>query len=49
MPNLRHHHIVETPTQARAGLSGQHARQVLLFGSIGVIGLLAGVYLHFFA
>ena len=49
MTNARHHRIVKTPTPARTAATAQHARQVLLFGSIGVLGLLAGVYLHFFA
>jgi hypothetical protein len=49
MTKARHHRIVATPTRARAAVAAQHVRQVLLFGSIGVLGLLAGVYLHFFA
>jgi hypothetical protein len=49
MANARHHRIVKTPTRARAAATAQHARQVLLFGSIGLLGLLAGIYLHFFA
>ena len=49
MANARHHRIVESSTRARAAVTAQHARQVLLFGSIGVLDLLAGVYLHFFA
>jgi len=37
------------PQQARAGVSGQPVRYVLLFGTRDEIGLLAAVYLYFFA
>ena len=41
--------IVETTTEARAGVSGQHGSTVLLISTLAVVILLAGVYLYFFA
>jgi hypothetical protein len=42
-------HIVETTTQARAGVTGHHVRYVLMLGTIGVIVLFAAVYIYYFA
>jgi hypothetical protein len=41
--------IVETTTQARAGVTGHHVRHVLVFGMVGVIILFGAVYLFYFA
>jgi hypothetical protein len=49
MTTMGSHRIAATRHQARAGVSGQHLRHVLLFATIGVIGLFTGVYLYFFA
>jgi len=39
--------IVETPTEARAGVTGHNARYVLLVGTIGVIVLFAIAYIYY--
>ncbi len=49
MPHKEDNHIVETTTEARAGVTGQGARYVLVFSTVGVIVLFAIVYLYFFA
>jgi hypothetical protein len=48
MPHYENDRIVETPTEARAGVTGQNARYVLAFGTVGVIALFAVVYLYYF-
>jgi hypothetical protein len=40
--------IVETTTEARAAVTGQGARYVLIFGTGGVIALFAAIYLYYF-
>jgi hypothetical protein len=40
--------IVETTTQARAGVTGHHVRHVLVFGTAGVIIVFGAVYLFYF-
>ena len=40
--------IVESATEARAAVTGQGVRYVLLFGTVGVIALFAVVYLYYF-
>jgi hypothetical protein len=49
MADFGHRRVFETPTQARAGVTGQGVRYVLVCGTLGVIGLLAVVYIYFFA
>ncbi|HEX5508163.1 MAG TPA: hypothetical protein VFX37_06635 [Pseudolabrys sp.] len=41
--------IVETKTDARAGVTGHHGRTVLILSTLGVIVLFICVYLYFFA
>jgi hypothetical protein len=41
--------IVETTTQARAGVTGQGGRIVLVVSTLGVIVLFACIYFYFFA
>jgi hypothetical protein len=41
--------IVETATEARAGVTGHNVRIVLAAGTFGVVVLFAAVYLWFFA
>ena len=49
MPEVENDHIVETPTEARAGVTGHGGRHVLAFSTIaGIVGVLA-VFLWFFA
>lgn len=40
--------VVETTTEARGAVTGQGARYVLAFGTVGVITLFAVVYLYYF-
>jgi hypothetical protein len=40
--------VIETPTEARAGVTGHNVRYVLMFGTVGVIVLFAIIYLLFF-
>lgn len=42
-------HIVETPTEARAAVTGHHVRTVLVASTVGLVVLFVGVYLYFFA
>jgi hypothetical protein len=49
MPHVERDHIVETPTEARAGVTGQGVRGMLLWGTVGVIALFVIVFLIFFA
>jgi hypothetical protein len=41
--------VVETATEARAGVTGNNVRYVLLAGTVGVIVLFAIVFLYYFA
>ncbi|HET7849547.1 MAG TPA: hypothetical protein VFL51_10860 [Pseudolabrys sp.] len=41
--------IVETKTEARAGVTGHHGSTVLFLSTLGIIVLFIGVYLYFFA
>ena len=41
--------IVETPVEARGGVTGHKARYVLFFSTALVVVLFAGVFLYFFA
>jgi hypothetical protein len=49
MPEMQQGHVVETPTEARAAVTGHGARYVLVYGTLGVIVLFAGIYLYYFA
>jgi hypothetical protein len=49
MPHVEDDHIVETKTEARAGVTGQGVRGMLLWGTVGVVVLFVIVFLIFFA
>ena len=49
MPEREGDHIVATPTQARAAVTGHQVRYVLILSTIGVAVLFAGIYVYFFA
>jgi hypothetical protein len=40
--------IVESPTEARAGVTGHGVRYVLIYGTLGVIAAFAVVLFYFF-
>jgi hypothetical protein len=48
MPEREGDHIVETPTEARAAVTGHQVRYVLLLSTLGVVVLFAGIYMYFF-
>ena len=48
MPHREGDHIVETPTEARAGVTGHNVRYVLAAGTGALIVLFVGVYLYYF-
>ena len=45
MPSIENDHIVESTTEARAGVTGHNVRYVLLFGTLAVIVLFAIAYM----
>jgi hypothetical protein len=45
MPQVENDHIVQTTTEARAGITGQNVRYVLVIGTIAVIVLFALAYI----
>ena len=49
MPHLDNDRVVETTTEARAGVTGHNVRFVLAFSTLAAMGLLAIVALWFFA
>lgn len=49
MPETQNDRIVETPIEARAGVTGHNARYVLAFGTAGAIALFAIVFLYYFS
>lgn len=49
MPEREGDHIVETPTDARAAVTGHQVRYVLILSTVGVVVLFAGIYMYFFA
>jgi len=49
MAKVENGHVVETPTQARAGVTGHEVRYVLAFSTLGAIGLFAVVCLYYLA
>lgn len=48
MARVENHQVVETTTEARAGVTGHNVRYVLLFGTVGVAALFVIVFLLFF-
>ena len=48
MARVENHQIVESTTEARAGVTGHNVRYVLLFGTVGVAALFVIVFLLFF-
>jgi len=48
MPLSNNRPIVETTTEARAGVTGNNVRYVLLAGTVGVIVLFVIVFLYYF-
>jgi hypothetical protein len=48
MPQRQGDTIVATKTEARAGVTGQHMRYVLIFGTAGCVVFFAAVYVYFF-
>jgi hypothetical protein len=49
MATRENNRIVETPIEARGGVTGHKARFVLFFSTALVVVLFAGVFLYFFA
>jgi hypothetical protein len=49
MPHMEDNELVETPTEARAGVTGTGARYVLAISTVAVAVIFVGVYLYFFA
>ena len=45
MPHVENDHIVESTTEARAGVTGHNVRYVLMISTLAVIVLFAGAYL----
>ena len=48
MPEVENDHIVETPDEARAAVTGHGARYVLAFSTIGGAVAVLAVFLWFF-
>jgi hypothetical protein len=46
MPHKENGRIVETTTEARAGVTGHNVRYVLAFGTLGVIILFVVAYIY---
>jgi hypothetical protein len=49
MATRENNRIVETPVEARAGVTGHKARYVLITSTALVVVLFAAIYLYFFA
>jgi hypothetical protein len=49
MPNIDQGRVVETPTQARAGVTGHGVRYVLGISTLVVIGIFAVMLLYYLA
>jgi hypothetical protein len=49
MPQTQNNRTIETTTEARAGVTGQKVRYVLVFGTMAVIALFTVVFLYYFA
>lgn len=48
MPHRQGDTIIETPDEARAGVTGHGVRYMLAFGTAGCAVLFVAVYLYFF-
>jgi hypothetical protein len=48
MPAYENDRVVKSATEARAGITGQHVRYVLGFGTAAVIALFVVIYLYSF-
>ena len=48
MPEKEGDHIVKTPTEARAGVTGKGGRYVLAISTFATVVVFVGVYLLFF-
>ena len=48
MARVEDQHIVESTTEARAGVTGHNVRYVLVFGTVGVAVLFAALLIYFF-
>ena len=48
MPTYENDRVVESTTEARAGVTGHNVRYVLGGGTAAVIALFAAVYLYYF-
>ena len=48
MPEPYHQRAVETPVQARQGVTGHNVRYVLAFGICGVVAAFVIIYFLFF-
>ena len=48
MPERRGQRVVETKTEARAGVTGHNVRYVLAFSLAGIIAAFVVIYLLFF-
>lgn len=48
MAEVENNWIVETPTQARAGVTEHNVRYVLLLGTTAVVALFVTIYVAFF-
>ena len=48
MRQVERNKIVETPTQARAGVTEHNERYVLLLGTTAVVALFVTIYVAFF-
>jgi hypothetical protein len=49
MPQREQGRIVETRTEARAGVTGHGVRWVLLFGTAAIVVIFAALWLYYFA
>ncbi len=49
MPQVENNRVVESATEARAGVTGHNVRYVLAFSTLAAMGLFAIVALWFFA
>lgn len=49
MPRVENDRIVETPAEARAGVTGHNVRYVLMASTVAVVVLFLAVYLFFFS
>ena len=48
MPQRQGNTVIETPNEARAGVTGHGVRYVLAFGTAGCVVLFVALYVYFF-